>query len=1101
MKTRIWLLLAALAVGCGDSNPVVVSTLDLDRPVDVSFACGGSARIGGTGDPVTTAQPLADCDAFAAAYQRTDPASTDSSLSYADTLAPEGQRNLRGDSTTSPSVAYYAFVLQSVPGTVAVATWDPKPTASMTGVDVQLQDVDKLTPGPSGIAIGDLPVGITSDRSGCYQITANAGSCDLSTLSVTSVLGVHPDPVVNRVDVVDAAGAKVRARAAAIVAQPQEAAIGDACPATPTGIIYVAYPDCHIVAAIDSSNGQIKNAISFDAAGVATVIPASAVSCPAQCGAGGAIAPGVRPTTIDLYHDVRVVEDAPSIETRRLAIGADNSNRITVVDLGTDYLPTATITQVALEESTPGTLGVHDVALSPQIGMGGDVSTSMGVPTETDAPGGQMQFVYAVASDGTVRVAEVLDERVECDTAIDPRFLVDQTDVRYLSCMPVGDPRNKPRRAGAVGPGIQLLGETRPTSVAFIHPTAAGTTSTPDLWIGHFAVITSSNGSIYLANVDDDNTYDVDDPTQPISRWIQLALPHQLRDRVPDRFARAEQKDPNDSSGTKIVPSCFIPGALPPTGTQSWSQGPHLFQDGTNPGVLQLVPPNAAVRIASSKRLELPTIHQVSCVDVNAPGGTPVNELAFSAPPEVRKAAFPDLRALRVDETWMIMWEGPLSNDTTQEAIDGPIIRIGEATVDGTGMRLSEKVHPYCAAGVEPYDEVIMRGCDPTTSGQCGLGEVCYRHPDSTTGLGSCLPVDQAEALSTPCRPYLVSSRHFAVTQVKSGELRVIGRRHVLRTTPLSGCSSVDQCSALAVFDARLEHEDQPKDDKDTDDVAAARAKTWACEADPSRPGPNQCVMTCAPDPDPTHMDPNGDKQCDAGSVCEAGRCVEGVVPPLQCLPGLQRYELHAGRAFSVVGSLTGYQHPLRVDPATDTCVRDPAANPLQIGRIPLTAPPCLGDKLVDLSPNPCSTVVSQTELQSNYDPGTCTPNKDVPTKLVTRDASAIRFRNPQMTFELVDLTYPGDAMCIQDRGGGLTDVPLVFPGYALQARIIAGFLPWLFSIGGQAYPVNVIRGPGQSIWIADEGDHLVDPSVGPSTSGRVYRFESDVNHVFNVLQ
>ena len=63
-------------------------------------------------------------------------------------------------------------------------------------------------------------------------------------------------------------------------------------------------------------------------------------------------------------------------------------------------------------------------------------------------------------------------------------------------------------------------------------------------------------------------------------------------------------------------------------------------------------------------------------------------------------------------------------------------------------------------------------------------------------------------------------------------------------------------------------------------------------------------------------------------------------MPPQACVNAPQRYELRAGEAFAVVGSRQGYMHPMIADSA-GVCVRDPSANPLMVGRIPLDAPPC----------------------------------------------------------------------------------------------------------------------------------------------------------------
>ena len=48
-----------------------------------------------------------------------------------------------------------------------------------------------------------------------------------------------------------------------------------------------------------------------------------------------------------------------------------------------------------------------------------------------------------------------------------------------------------------------------------------------------------------------------------------------------------------------------------------------------------------------------------------------------------------------------------------------------------------------------------------------------------------------------------------------------------------------------------------------------------------------------------------------------------------------QRYELRAGEAFTVIGTRSGYIHPIIAD-AGGNCVEEPNANPFQVGRIPL---------------------------------------------------------------------------------------------------------------------------------------------------------------------
>ena len=47
-------------------------------------------------------------------------------------------------------------------------------------------DADPLTPGQNGISVGEEPVAIATDDSGCNEVIANAGSCDMSDRSTST---------------------------------------------------------------------------------------------------------------------------------------------------------------------------------------------------------------------------------------------------------------------------------------------------------------------------------------------------------------------------------------------------------------------------------------------------------------------------------------------------------------------------------------------------------------------------------------------------------------------------------------------------------------------------------------------------------------------------------------------------------------------------------------------------------------------------------------------------------------------------------------------------------------------------------------------------
>lgn len=1072
--------LVLVVAACSDTTPTGADQLNLNRPVDIAFACYGGLRLtnGGAADPsqevTVSAQPAASCD-IASQDPKGGPKPR-----------PPGQESIQG-ATPLPDTAWYAFILQSEPGTVALAQFPTQPSAAFAGGGPIVLDANPLTPGKNGISVGENPIAIGTDKVGCKEVIANAGSCDLSILDVNTAVGAAlsggDTPIVDRLAVTNGSGTPVRARPAAMAMQPAGGTIGVSCPATATGIAYVAYPSCHLVAAIDTATGVIKDGLQWDASGVPASIDPATITCPDECG-GDAVTAGVRPVTLDLLFDDRVGREV-------LAIGADNSNAVTVVDLDptTSLIGTNAPQRYALEETIPN-LGVTDVALSPQIGMGG----SQSILNDDASIGGQMQFVYAVATDNTIHVVEISSIGKECDTQVDPRYLHDNKNVRQLSCLPVGDPATPPRRALAKGPGIELIGDAIPTSVTItkVDPLAQDTRlpGTPVRLIGYFAFATAANGATYIINVDNDDFADTVNPNDPLGTQIPLDIAHQLRDAIPSRDLLAQTPDANNVE----QPICDTNG--PDPDSASGNLGGARATD--NPS--RSLPTGS---IAPEKVGALPSIRQVKCVGTDEPEGRPVAEVLFSAPVPVREATFPDLRGLRGDEVWTFTWEGSLSQDQATTAVDGPAVREGQMFIDALGAHVVDQSKPFCDAGVEQWDIVQLRGCDPSLGdSDCPLGYTCFTHPQSkVTGLGNCMLKDEADRLANACKPFLTSLRRYTVAKSASGQLDLIPRKHVLRTSPVDGCTDDAQCKVLADYALRLADSANPVNDPTPPDP-----HTWACMADPARapvPGTGKrCIETCTQDSD-----------CDDGTVCDNGTCMEGVIPPQACVNAPQRYELRAHDAFTVVGTRSGYVHPIIAD-ASGNCIRDPNANPNQIGRIPLVAPAC--DPSADprtgklpsggFDANPCEETIDETEYQASYPniaQNSCTMGTAT---LVTRPADAIRFRNRGMQLDIVDPTYPGDAVCIGDRAANLGKIPVVSDGSQFSFRQTAGFSPLLLQIT-PSYPVKVVKGPttlpdaGRSVWVIDEGDFLSTSIATPSTRGKVYRIEAQQVTVTNLLE
>lgn len=1107
MKLRILSTLGAafaavLVASCGETTNEPPSQLNLDRPVDIAFACWGGLRFT-HGETATidhlidySAQPIASCDKRTELRKEDPP----NSGNLEPVHVPPGQENLTQQGGLAlPGVSYYGFILQSARGTVAIAEFPPQ-TQVLANADplVNVKDADELTPGKNGISVGEDPIAITTDKIGCYEVVANAGSCDLSALDIGSALDSNDSDVrVDRIPIVNAAGEEMLARPAAMVGDVPGGEIGFECPMQPTGIVYVAYPACHLVAAVDSSNGTIVAGIDYSS-GTPTITDGN-VSCPAECGGGGTFTAGVRPVALDIKYN----KDADST---RLVIGAENSSQLTIVNLGADSLP-ASLQPLLLEDTQGGDMGVTAVALGPQIGAGG----RDGVINDDIATGGQFQFVYAIATDGSIRVADVLDINSECDTNVDPRLIDDVTSVRDLSCFPVGAPTTPARRANARGPGIRLPAtyhDVIPTSLEIHRVSNApndGPTHLPAHLVGYFTIVTASNGSVYVIDVDDDDSPDYKDQGSPMAVQLPLAISHHLRDAIPGRnfLAEASRTDPGDPDDpnddrTEVYPICSTNGPDPDA------------QSGNAGGVRSTANPTRNVPsgfVSAEKVTELPSIRQVQCIGEDAsknPDNRVVSELSFAAPAEVRDLVYQDLISL-LSENWTATYEGPLSVDTADTDVDGPPIRVAQVVVDTLGMHLEDAAKPFCEAGVEQWDIVQMRGCDPQVGdAQCPIGYRCFVHPNSEiTGLGACMLADEADRLADACKDFLTTSRRYTVGRSESGELNLLPRKRQLAQTPLDGCVDTDQCTMLADYAKKLASSAHP-----VEDMTEPNARKYECRADPDRPpldGPGQtgkrCIEVCTQSSD-----------CSTGAVCREGVCMEGVIPPQSCVNAPQRYELRAHDAFTMIGSRSGYIHSMIRDAASDRCVRDPAAHPFEIGRIPLAAPAC--DPTADLrtgrrpdgtfEPNPCSTTVDQVENVPNYVPNTCTLG-DPASVTITRQAPAIRFRNRGFMIHLVDPTYPGDAVCNKDMAGALGNVPTVFPNYQLAWRQTAGLTP--FTLNGAsaglrpAYPVRVVSGPTESIWIVDQGDYLSTSVTEPSTRGKVYRIEGQALGKLSVLQ
>jgi len=1048
--TRVWIAIAcaALATGCSQSSqPLAVR--NLDRPTEVAFACYGDYQIVDPesglpqGDPGVSAQPLVDC---------VDPP-----------LAQQGVPNPPG---------LFAFVLQNSRGTVAIVQGAGSATADLPFV----LDSDPLTPGKNAIPIATLPVGLTGDRSGCFMLSASAATGELAALEVTSALdaahGGATSARIDRVPIADKKDTPVPGSPRTLVGGAQTATIGEECPRKATGQVYVAYPSCHMVAVVDAETGVIQAGLQFAADGTATVTDGTVASLACDDESTDPVGDVPKPVALFTGSD------------GRLYVGSENSPIVTMVELDPETgLPVPEgVTSVQLE----GAVGVTSLAVSEDVVNGGENGMAGG-------GGGTSRYLYAVATDRTVRVVDVLKMQ-ECDTQVDPRFIHElplelSNNASFLSCLPVGGPDTPPRRPGAISPGIAMPLDEAPLDVAFaddVRPDPLPDTPAPLTLTGTFAYVTTTRGNIYIVNVDDDYYPDFEKPNDPAAVSLPLALPHQIRDAGSQR--------------EKVADTCGTPSVDGATGGPRAAAAP--------------LPPTTS-RIATEKLHLMPSVRQVECsvtgTDENDEPFTeaaPVSQLVFNAPVAMRELTFPDWRTAR-NEDWSIVYEGLLSLDDFLDQVDGQPVRSGVVTApfyDSANryvdMFLKDPGEAFCQLGVEPFDTVQLLGCDPAVGdAQCRLGETCYVHPDSPAAVtsGVCLPSGDTDRLSSLCREFLIARKQYAVSQVYADRLALVPRRRVLGTSPLDGCSSDAQCQGLADLEENLSDPAPPLQ------ATGASPWTWTCGQDPSRPaGPDRCLMTC-----------ETSDECEEGNVCLAGYCNEGVPPASdECVQAIQRYQVRATDAFVAIGSVTGYlHHQIQTDTTTKACGPDPTANPLLVGRIPLRPPPCVGDGMTDISPNPCSfgpavpgsIAVDQIEdvTRSILDGDQCTAQDEEVTRstsgeTVDQQVSGVRFQNPAFRLDLVDTETRGDRYCNGDRLGALdadgkTEVPpfsAVYPGFEIKFTITGGLLNLAEGLAVIAtFPSRVVRAPDGRIWLVDSGDQS-------GSAGRLYRVTPSDNSV-----
>ena len=405
-----------------------------------------------------------------------------------------------------------ALVTNTARGELAVAEVQQRSTGQVkNGV---LRNLHGGKPGFGFLPVGRLPAHVrtfspSESRSGslitspnAWGVTANAGSCDLSIVSLQRIAEISA-----RADICDQAGQYCPGRdctsdSCPKTVQPYLPGAGGArrpLQARPTWIevapwssgtqrvALVAYPTCGVVASVALSDasgacspeagcGQVLDALGFDKAGKPYVLSATDLanlSCAADCGLDGAGSLMPDPASIPIGGAGRPLAYPSTLavdtQTSRLFVGDAYGDRLTIVDLDVSGAGGAHF------RGAPRLIQLDFDVLPESLRGGQRGTTAIRIARRTAAG----QFAYIAAADGSIRVVD-LDREVECETNPDPRYLqqhagdtarvlpdeLNESNLRRLSCFPN---RLTPRNPLAIGPGIVPPGVGLAKDIGFVH--------------------------------------------------------------------------------------------------------------------------------------------------------------------------------------------------------------------------------------------------------------------------------------------------------------------------------------------------------------------------------------------------------------------------------------------------------------------------------------------------------------------------------------------------------------------------------------------------------------------------------------------------------
>lgn len=663
-------------------------------------------------------------------------------------------------------------------------------------------DMNVGAPGPQLITAGEVPSSLTitgGAQAGCFAISANLGSCDLSVLDVGGLASYafeeppEDDPAAYIANVVPrrADGTPLGARPGQVLAVPptlSNAAQGatQTCDPAYPGSVYVTFPACQLIAEVDLRTQRILQSRQFvrDDNGAITVVDTGAdPACPIDCSeqfldpmyeSALKSAPAGDP---DGMYPLAMALVTPPADPTACVDDADlqvQDPSLYVGGLGADALfelrfDGKTWTDDPLEFELTASQGISAIRPTPPMLM------KSGLPGDY-----YYQFLYILAGDGSTRVVRRnfdpnRDELgIECDTQVDP------TAVINTACHPAEFPGENPpdRRPFARGPGIRVSSgaiitdwtfqkwynpsevaegasaERCQANVSADDPGASEAlerVSSPFSGYGVVGVGATSFGRLVFGVFDQfqgrpgiDNSIDrlgvLDARVPPHSLWPQIDPTTVPVD--PTGLPRLEDKEPQ-----RLVPGDITPPTVTRILSPALRRIDHAYElrqactkdedcDGTTCEVSMGQASGYCAVVGPGLSPPVDPKEQDLLRITEEDDDTPAQGLYKE---DVARVVVRDYPAFDGGE-WNLYWEGEIPN--TRSA-NGQLVCQTPGWQDATCLstvagdtRLVDQTAEFCDDGVLAGDRMFLLGC--SEDADCGIGQYCLVDPEAppnATGL------------------------------------------------------------------------------------------------------------------------------------------------------------------------------------------------------------------------------------------------------------------------------------------------------------------------------------------------------------------------------